>query len=174
MSQLAPTKGVTSVTPDQLAALSSEVAALVALDLHGLRVRWRKLFRTDVPPHLSKALLLRIIAYRIQAKALGDLDRDTIRLLDGICRQRSADGNGRAHVPAVQAPRSVMPGTVFVREYDGVVHRVTVAESGYSWDGRSYRSLSEIARGITGTRWNGPRFFGLRADRNPSTTKDNK
>ena len=125
MTQLTQTMGVASAAPDHLGALSSEIAALGALDLHSLRVRWRKLFRSEAPPHLSKALLLRIIACRIQAKAIGDLDRDTLRFLDRLKPQRVTSGKGPAQVPAVPAvpaPRGVKPGTIFVREHEGVVH----------------------------------------------------
>jgi hypothetical protein len=175
MSPVTQTKGVASGAPDQLAALSSEIAALGALDLHSLWVRWRKLFRSQAPPHLSKALLLRIIAYRIQAKAIGDLDRDTLRFLDRLKPQRVTSGKGPAQVPAVPAvpaPRGVKPGTIFVREHEGVVHQVMTMEKGFAWNGTSYRSLSEIARAITGTRWSGPRFFGLREGRRSNAFRE--
>ncbi|MBM6595051.1 DUF2924 domain-containing protein [Microvirga pudoricolor] len=157
-NMLNPTQEVASATSDPL---SAEIGALTSLDLHELRVRWRKLFRTQAPPHLSRALLLRIIAYKIQAKALGDLDRDTARFLERLGRQQAADKKKRA-IPPVPQPTSIKPGTLLVREHDGIVHQVIVLENGFAWNSTPYKSLSEIARAITGTNWNGPRFFGLR------------
>ncbi|WP_240540037.1 DUF2924 domain-containing protein [Salinarimonas soli] len=143
------------------------MSALGDLDLHALRVRWRKLFRKEAPGHLTRSLLLRILAYRVQANAFGDLDRETLRFLDRIARGRRA---GEATpVPPVAETRTLKAGSQLVREHDGVMHRVTVVEGGYAWEGTTYGSLSEVARAITGTRWNGPRFFGLR-DR-PTRTK---
>jgi hypothetical protein len=145
-----------------------EIARLGDLDLDALRLRWRKLFRAGAPPHLPRSLLLRIIAYRIQANAYGDLDRATLRFLDKIAREREArraSGETRRAVPPippVDQRRSLKPGTELVREHAGTLHRVVVVTDGFSWKGAPYRSLSEVARAITGTNWNGPRFFGLR------------
>jgi hypothetical protein len=156
--------------PSREAAVAAEVAALADLDLHGLRVRWRKLFRKQAPAHLSRALLVRILAYRVQANAFGDLDRETARFLDRIARQRRA--GDKSPIPPVAETRTLKVGAQLVREHDGVLHRVTVAEGGYAWAGTTYRSLSEVARAITGTRWNGPRFFGLRDRPTRSTSGD--
>jgi hypothetical protein len=147
-----------------------EIAALENLDIHGLRLRWRRLFRKPAPPHLPRYLLLRIIAYRIQANVFGDLDRETVRFLDGIAREREKrrasgelrTGKSPSLVPPVSEERSLKAGTIMVREHEGVLHRVTVVEGGFAWNKKTYRSLSEVARAITGTNWNGPRFFGLR------------
>ena len=142
--------------------IGAEIARLEELDLHELRVRWRKLFRKKAPPHLSRFLVHRVLAYRIQANAYGDLDRETVRFLDQVARRRRT-GEKKA-VPAVSgAPLGrLRPGTVLAREHDGVVHQVTVVEAGFAWSGTTYDSLSAVARAITGTNWNGPRFFGLR------------
>jgi Protein of unknown function (DUF2924) len=156
--------------------LSAEIAALADLDLHGLRLRWRRLFRKPTPPHLPRYLLLRIIAYRIQANAYGDLDRETIRFLDRIAREREmrrAGGEAMRTkapppIPPVSEKRSLKSGTILVREHEGVLHRVTVVTGGFAWNEITYRSLSEIARAITGTNWNGPRFFGLRDKTKPA------
>ena len=148
--------------PDPIAA---EVARLGDLDLHELRVRWRKLFRRQAPAHMSRSLLSRVIAYKLQADAYGDLDRETVRFLDRIRRESERRGEGaRASivVPPVPERRGLKPGTMLVREHEGTLHRVTVIQSGFAWNGAAYGSLSEVARAITGTRWNGPRFFGLR------------
>lgn len=151
------------------------VAVLEKLDLHELRIRWRKLFRRTAPPHLPRYLLLRIIAYRIQASAYGDLDRETVRYLDRVARdyqRRRAAGETRSGkkpppVPPVPENRSLKPGTLLAREHEGVLHRVVTIEGGFAWNEAKYRSLSEVARAITGTNWNGPRFFGLRDRKQP-------
>jgi hypothetical protein len=151
--------------------LSAEIAGLKELDLEGLRKRWRKLFRAAAPPHLPKYLLFRILAYRIQANALGDLDRESVRFLDALALaselRRAQPGYRRSKapppVPPVPDRRGLKPGTILVREHAGVLHRVVVMENGFAWDGKAFRSLSEAAQAITGTNWNGPRFFGLRS-----------
>ena len=137
-------------------ALEDEIARLRGLDLAGLQARWRTMFGRRAPAHLPKHLLLRIIAYRLQAEVHGDLDTASVRALD-----RLAKAGSDKSAPLPQA-RSVKPGTLLVREWNGVLHHVTTVDEGFSWNGTSYRSLSEVARAITGTRWNGPRFFGLR------------
>ena len=106
-------------------------------------------------PDLPRALLQRILAYRIQADAAGDLDPTTIKLLDRL---------GRGEISEIPLPelRAVKPGTLLVREWEGTLQRVVVLESGFAWNGGTYESLSKVARAITGTNWNGPRFFGLR------------
>ena len=149
-------------SPDPIAA---EVARLGDLELHELRVRWRKLFRKEAPAHLSRSLLSRVIAYKLQANAYGDLDRETVRFLEQIRRESERRGEGakaRIVVPPVPERRGLKPGTLLVREHEGTLHRVTVLDSGFAWNGAAYGSLSEVARAITGTRWNGPRFFGMR------------
>ena len=146
--------------------IAAEVARLGALDLHELRVRWRKLFRKEAPAHLSRSLLSRVIAYKLQAHAYGDLDRETVRFLEQIWRESERRGEGakaKIVVPPVPEPRGLKSGTLLVREHEGTLHRVTVVGGGFRWNETQYRSLSEVARAITGTRWNGPRFFGLRS-----------
>jgi hypothetical protein len=151
--------------------LAEELLALQALDLHELRVRWRKLMRS-APPDLPRYILLRVIAYRLQVRVHGDLDAETQRFLRRINRERlkrkeaeeAAKRKPKAPppVPPVSGHRGLKPGTVFAREFGGSLHKVSVVKGGLSWNGEVYASLSEIARLITGTRWNGPRFFGLR------------
>ncbi len=133
--------------------VEGEVARLRDLDLVALRARWRVLTGRSAPRHLARHLLLRILGYRIQAEAFGDLSRETIRLLDRL-------GTGETSVPAPPS-RKVRPGTVLVREWNGVRHHVIADRDGYAWNGERYRSLSKVAHAITGTRWSGPRFFGL-------------
>ena len=141
---------------EESTALEVEIARLRGLDLAGLQARWRSMFGRRAPAHLPKHLLLRILAYRMQAEVHGDLDTASVRALDRLVKTGSARS-----APLPQAS-SVRPGTLLVREWDGVLHRVTTLDDGFAWNGTSYRSLSEVARAITGTRWNGPRFFGLR------------
>ena len=143
----------------QTAAVESEIAHLRGLDLQALRARWRSLTGRAAPAHLPKALLLRVLAYRVQAAAFGDLDQATARLLDRIADE--ARSGKRVDVP-VPDRVGLRPGTVLVREWEGTSHRVMVMTEGFAWNGSTYASLSKVARAITGTRWNGPRFFGLR------------
>lgn len=160
-----------STANDLTAALSQEIKILEKLDLHELRVRWRKLFRKPAPPHLPKYLLFRIIAYRIQANALGDLDPETVRLLDRLAREHAAGRDAKALVPSASDKPAIKPGTLLVREHDGVLHRVMALQEGFAWNGGTYASLSEVARAITGTNWNGPRFFGLRERKRQETVQ---
>ena len=139
--------------------LDHEIAGLRGLDPDGLRARWRTVFRRHAPSHLPRHLLFRILAYRLQADRLGDLDAATRRLLGRI--GSGADEDGR--LPAELTSRTQLrPGTVLVREWDGHPQRVMVLADGFAWNGKTYRSLSEIAHAMTGTRWSGPRFFGVR------------
>jgi len=151
--------------------LEVEIAGLRDLDLTGLRERWQKLYGRPAPAHLPAYLLLRILAYKIQADALGGLDHETVRFLDAVAagwKKRKAAGVrlGKAPppVPPVPARRSLKPGTILAREHNGELHRVVVMQDGFAWNGKPYRSLSEVAHAITGTKWNGPRFFGLSND----------
>lgn len=137
--------------------LEADLERLSSLDLAGLRRRWRGLFGSAAPEHLPRSLLHRILAYRVQADALGDLDRDTARQL-----RRMAEQGKDAEVMPLPELRPVKPGTLLVREWDGALQRVMALEEGYAWNGVTYPSLSRVARAITGTSWNGPRFFGLR------------
>jgi len=142
------------------ARLAEDLDRLGAMDAASLRRRWRMVFGCSAPEQLPRALLQRALAYRIQADALGDLDRDTIRMLDRLAR----DGRDGAVIPLPEL-RATKPGTLLVREWEGVLHRVMVLEQGFAWNGQTYDSLSKVARAITGTNWNGPRFFGLRERR---------
>jgi hypothetical protein len=139
------------------AQVETEIARVRDLDLPALRVEWRKLKRSEPPVFMKRDLLLRALAYELQVKAFGGLDRDIARLLDRLAR---TDNPGA--VLATLRQRRLKPGTLLVREWDGDVHRVVVAEDAFLWREQTHKSLSEIARLITGTRWNGPRFFGLR------------
>ncbi len=138
-----------------LASAEAELIRLAYADAKSLAPRWRVVFGGRAPD-LPRALLLRILAaYRIQADAAGDLDPTTIQLLDRL---------GRGEISEIPLPelRAVKPGTLLVREWEGTLQRVVVLESGFAWNGVTYESLSKVARALTGTNWNGPRFFGLR------------
>ena len=146
--------------PDR-ASLDNEIARLRGLDVGELRARWHTVFRRRAPPHLPRHLLFRILAYRLQADRLGELDADSRRLLDRI-GSGSSDGIDRL-VADLNRPRTELrPGTLLTREWDGHLQRVMVLADGFSWNGKTYPSLSKVAFAMTGSRWNGPRFFGLR------------
>jgi hypothetical protein len=147
--------------------LDAELAELDRLDIDGLRLLWRKLFRKPALSHLPRYLLVRIIAYRLQANVYGDLDRETVKYLDRVAREwqaRRASGTPRSPTAILPPPkpRPLKAGTLLEREHGGRMHQVVVMKNGFGWNETTYRSLSEVARAITGTNWNGPRFFGLR------------
>ena len=100
-----------------------------------------------------------MLAYRLQADQLGDLDGESRRLLDGA---GSPEAAGKHAVDAEPDVADIRPGTILAREWNGRMHRVAVLADGFAWNGTTYPSLSKVALAITGTRWNGPRFFGLR------------
>jgi len=139
-------------------AVEDELDRLATMPIAQLRVRYRQVFRTDPPKAFGPDLLRRSIAYRIQEKAYGGLSRPAQRLLDQMMKAFAAKPNGK-----IVLPRRIKPGSVLVREWKGKCHRVMVLADGFAYDGEIYSNLSEIAGFITGTRWNGPRFFGLRA-----------
>jgi hypothetical protein len=136
----------------------AEVEKLRTLGKNDLRLRWSKIFGKAPPASLTRDLLGRMIAWRIQEKFYGGHDKATLRLLDGLVR-------GKVAKPAAEPKLRL--GTVLMREHGGVRHTVTVTPDGFVWQDRTYPSLSAVARAITGTSWNGRRFFGLRmkADR---------
>jgi len=135
--------------------LASEIASLSKLGIDELRERWKAMFGKAPSRDISRSFLTRAIAYRLQEKAFGGLKPATQRLL----AEFAYDGaNGSAAVRS----RILRPGSVLVREWRGISHQVSVLEKGFSFRGKRYRSLSEVAREITGTQWSGPLFFGLK------------
>ena len=138
--------------PVDPAAVDAELDHVRSLGIAALRARWRTMFDGNPSAGLTKDLIARMIAYRLQEEAFGALDRDAIKLLDRLARGE----------PAGDLNRRLKPGTVLVREYKGERHTVTIVPDGFVWQDTTYASLSMIARAITGTAWNGPRFFGLR------------
>jgi hypothetical protein len=159
------------------AGLDAELAELERLSLDDLRLRWRNNWGRLAPTHLSRGLLLRVMAYRLQAEAFGDLDRRTVRLLErmanGAAETLPANGSGTpgsdehagskvSSARAAYEPLILKPGALLIREWQGRLERVTVVDDGFAWNGTTYASLSAAAFAITGTKWNGHRFFGVR------------
>jgi hypothetical protein len=146
------------ISDKDLAKLSAEIAGLESLDLHQLRAQWKLLYEIEAPPHLSRDWLRRAVAYRIQENVLGGLKPATRRLLERVAE------DARMRKPSKVAPlRKVGPNTILIREWGGTRHEVTVVEDGVMFRGKHYRSLSQVARMITGSQWSGPLFFGLKA-----------
>lgn len=145
-----------------VANLDAAVEELQNLDINALRKRWRTQFGRSAPSNLPKKLLFQLLIYRVQAEAHGDLRAEAVQFLNTIARDKA--------VPLADVSQSnngeLRPGTVLVREHRGDNHRVVVTNNGFAWNGTTYSSLSQVAKAITGTAWNGPRFFGLRGHQN--------
>jgi hypothetical protein len=130
--------------------LGTELAALERASRDRLTEHWVEYFGAAPPPRTSRSLLIRAVAYKMQERAMGGLSAATLRLLSG------------PEPAPVRRRRGLRPGSVLVREWHGIGHQVTVLEKGALYRGDHYRSLSEVARRITGARWSGPRFFGVK------------
>src|SRR5262249_9015914 len=141
-------------------ACREALARLPELDLGELRQKWRALYKTEPSPRLSRELLLRAVAYRMQELALGGLRPERQRQLRPFAAPLKANGAART-TPAPRPPA----GPRLVREWQGRTYEVLVRDDGFSWQGGHYRSLSAVARTITGTAWSGPLFFGLKESR---------
>jgi Protein of unknown function (DUF2924) len=137
--------------------IAKALAGLSELTIFELRGEWRRLHRMPPPMRLSRDLLVREITYKLQEKAYGGLSTATARKLE----QAGADSLSRGSATPAP-PISLRPGTRLVREWRGVTHMILIHADGIEWRGQRYRSLSVVARKITGARWSGPRFFGLR------------
>jgi hypothetical protein len=142
--------------------VASEIAELDGKGVDILRVSWARRFKCPAPPIQSADILRRLYAWRLQTETFGNLDAVTQSLLR---RAQAAISKGKTPVP--DAAHSLRAGTVLVREWRGVTHRVLVRDGCFEHEGKEYRSLSEVARAISGTHWSGPRFFGLDAKSNP-------
>ena len=136
--------------------MAKEIASLLDSETGELRAEWRDIHRAEPPAGISRDLLIRAIAYHIQEDEQGGLDRRTKGKLRTLARTLGNEVGGSAD-PAL----SLKPGARLVREWNGRTYCVIALEEGFDFKGRRYRSLSQIAREITGTRWSGPRFFGL-------------
>ena len=137
--------------------IGSALAALEALTTPELRAEWRKLYRAEPPRRLSRDLLMRAVAHRIQERVNGGLGLATKRRLNALAAELASQGAAHFNAAAV-----LKPGTKLVREWHGRIHTVMVAEHGFEFDGQRYRSLTRIATLITGVHWSGPVFFGLK------------
>jgi len=145
----------TSHREDAAESLIDDLATLRGLALEDLKARWRTLYGAAPPPRLGRLLMVRGIAYRLQEQALGGLKPATRRRL-----ARAAEEIKTGRAPS-DVPSTIKPGTRLLREWQGVTHEVMVLENGFQYRGRTWQSLSAVAREITGTRWSGPLFFGL-------------
>src|SRR5437762_3456790 len=143
-----------SATRGQLLDVETVIAAL---EIRELRTKWRNLYRAEPPRRLSRDLILRAIAYRIQERTHGVLGLATKRRLKALAEE--LESKGAAHFDAAAV---LKPGTKLVREWHGRSHTVMVTEDGFEFDGQRYRSLTRVARLITGVHWSGPVFFGLK------------
>ena len=142
----------------------AQIAALKEKPINALKQKWRDLFETEPPPY-NRRFLEHRLAYRIQELAYGGLKPETVRRLRQLAEELDGGNPARRRQSANSRP---VAGTRLIREYQGVEHCVTVRDDGYEYQGRPYKSLSAIARAITGTRWNGLTFFGLKNYRAPS------
>jgi hypothetical protein len=140
--------------PADLTARLAQLSSMKKVELWAL---WKQLFKRTAPPHIRRELFIRILAFRIQEQAHGGLSAETRKRLRDLARQFAV--NPTAEIPGISR---IKPGTRLIREWRGQSHHVTVLERGYSYAGKRYSSLSQIARLITGTRWSGPLFFGLK------------
>jgi hypothetical protein len=139
----------------------AQIAALVKASLPELRAQWRDLFGKEAPG-INRAYLERRIAYRLQELAYGGLSDASRMKLDALAKTADKGSSARTRARAQDRP---IAGTKLLRVWQGVEHSVTVLQTGYDYQGRSFASLSAVARHITGSRWNGPAFFGLRDQR---------
>jgi hypothetical protein len=144
-------------------SVEDEIAHLRGLELGGLRARWQSVFQRPAPvAHLTRHLLFTVIAYRLQADRFGDLDHETKQVLDRTVAKEAGPAMSARLASFDQKRTELTPGTVLVREWDRQSQRVMVMADGFAWNGQTYDSLSKVAFAITGTKWSGPRFFGLR------------
>ena len=159
---------------DSPQALGETISALANFGVNELCLQWRNHLGGSPPAHLPRWLLLRVLAYRVQAAMLGGLDKEALRVLRRPKgkRLKSADVHPfETRIPATRDGASLRTGTLLVREWNGKLERVMILDKGFAWNGETYGSLSQVAKAMSGTSWNGHRFFGLRtADSNRSVT----
>jgi hypothetical protein len=144
-------------------AIAAEIDRIRSLGVDELRSLWGATFRAAPPPGFTKDLIARFLCWHVQEQAFGGLDPKTAKHLAGLAR---------GDWSRVDRPRRLKPGTLLVRDYQGARHTVTVVANGFVWREATYASLSTVARAITGTNWNGPRFFGLRIDKETTVSPD--
>ncbi len=143
--------------------LESEIAALPKMNLAQLQAKWRRGLKQAPPSHIRKQLLVPLLAYKLQEQAYGGLKPEIRRRLRELAN--SFNRNPKTAAKRLADPIHIKSGTRLIRQWEGKTHQVTVGESGFEYNGESYKSLSAIARLITGTRWSGPLFFGLTGHR---------
>ena len=136
--------------------LKSQLSQLAALNIDGLREAWQETFSREAPPIRSPDVLLRLLAWELQARSSGGLDTKTTSQIRRIAEAIERDGTYELPVR-----RDLSPGVVLTREWKGTLYKVTVTDNGFRYGDQTFRSLSDIACTITGTKWSGPRFFGL-------------
>jgi hypothetical protein len=154
--------------------VEASVAALSRLNVDQLRLQWRNHLGGIAPAHLPGWLLMRVLAYRIQAAAFGDLNQAILRRLREPGDDALASEDARPFAtrgPTTREGVGLKPGALLVREWNGHLERIMILDDGYAWNGGAYRSLSQVAKAITGTNWNGHRFFGLKAVRTGERAK---
>jgi hypothetical protein len=145
------------------ASIEKAIASLLDLDHAALKKRWRALQGGDPPKRLSRQLLLRALAHAMQEKVFGGLSPTLQQRLQLLAAELQNTGR----ITGIGGQPKFKSGTRLIREWQGHTHEVTVLDSGFDWNGKTYRSLSAIARAITGTRWNGHVFFGLKSRQSP-------
>jgi hypothetical protein len=148
---------------DRLAELASKLTSLASLTIFELRNEWRRHHRMPPPKRLSRDLLIRGIAYKLQERVWGGLPQSVLKKLERFRTQAETK---------VPSP-SLRVGTKLIRDWGGTTHTVIVVKAGFEWRGKTYRSLSTIAKTITGAHWSGPRFFGLRQTGGKATHDEN-
>jgi hypothetical protein len=154
---------VTAMAVRQKDASREALSRLPKLDIRELREEWRRLYKADASPHLSRELLIRAVAYRMQEVALGGLRPEPRRQLRQVAQDLKTAG-----ASTIRLRPQLKPGTRLMREWQGRTYEVVVLDDGFSWQGTRCNSLSAIARKITGTAWSGPLFFGLKQNRSAS------
>jgi hypothetical protein len=163
-----PAKAAPKASPPLDVSALSIVTGLEGHDLNGLRRQWRAHLGGEQPAHLERWLLMRVLAYRLQANAFGGLDKAIRRMLRSAKEQDAAAPFDR-RAPQTRDGVRLKAGALLTREWRGKLERVMVLEDGFAWNGQTFGSLSQIARAITGTNWNGHRFFGLRQGKTVET-----
>jgi DUF2924 family protein len=151
-------------------AISHKLDSLGSLPFKELKKQWRSLYSSEPPHRVSRELLTRAVAYRIQEQAFGGLKPSTRRLLERLA------SDARIGIPLTLSPCAppASAGTVLMRDWQGITHELKVLDRGVLYERNRYRSLSEVARLITGSRWSGPLFFGLRSKRQGETSRGSK
>ena len=139
--------------------LSPDLTKVPDLDVVELSSTWQRHLGGKAPDHLPRSILSRLLAYRLQTQIHGDLSKRAFSYLQNIETDLKAERNPQT--PYLEQ-KQLKPGSQLVREHDGVLHRVMVLKGSFAWDGKTYPSLSAVAKAITGTHWNGNRFFGLK------------